>query len=498
MPTEHRRLPTPVMPTTCVERIYKDVLHRTPEPGEFARHVTRLLRGHVTPDALGNELRASSEYHEIVRPALAEIQHVYKRFLFREPASREISRHMDCFVRAVPSVDERRRITRAGKVRQHLGIRPLSVEIDITTQCNIRCIMCYLSIPEFSKRKREDISVAEFDRIAAQVFPLCGIVALSSSVEPLLHPQFGEILSITKGYGVDHVTMTTNGLLFDDRRIDEFIDHRLDSMAISIDAATEPTYERLRKGGRFARLIENVSALTQAKRKHGSSLPWITFNIVLMRSNIAELPALVALAHELGVSGVCATHLTPYAELDLESESLVNDRQRCNEMLEQARSLAQTYGIAVSFPPVFEIAAKGDRKLLPLGIEKLTNGRESGQTKLSDLCAPIVAVIEKRQEVSKYLLPIAVSDGREHCLFPWHYAIIGPYGEVQPCGWWYKEPMGNIHEQSFEDIWNGERFQTLRAEHQSQTLNENCRTCPACGMGDVNSPAAFVAKPLLG
>jgi radical SAM protein with 4Fe4S-binding SPASM domain len=488
----------PASPTVAVESIFREILYRTPQPGEFATYCTALRLGQLTEVALREELTSSDEAREVVAKVAAECRHVYQRILFREPTARELSRHIACFYKRFPTLDERLNTIHGGRLRQYLGIRPLSIEIDITTQCNIRCIMCYLSLPEHSKRKREDISIEEFDRVASQVFPLCNFVALSSSVEPLLHPQFGEILAITKGHGVEHITITTNGLLFNDRIIEQCISEGLDSMAISIDAATKPTYERLRRGGRFDRLIENIRRLGDAKRKAGTSHPWITLNMVLMRSNIGELPRLIELAKELGASGVCASHLTPYEGLDLDDESLSRDWEGCNEMLIQAKSLAANYRIAAWLPPLFDGPPGGDCGLTQLGTGRLNGDTSHEREAEPPEQSPVVDGRETRREVGKYGLRIEPGDTRTHCLFPWHYTIIGPYGEMQPCGWWYAEPMGNVRQESFEDIWNGERFRKLRAEHEAGTLNENCRTCPACGMGDVNNPDAFVSKPLMG
>src|SRR5262249_56111239 len=95
-------------------------------------------------------------------------------------------------------------------------------------------------------------------------------------------------------------------------------------------------------------------AIDRAKRRFGSRTPEISFNMVLMRSNITELPALVRLAHELGGSGVAAVHLTPYDGLNLEGESLAGDAVLCNRMLDEAREVAKAYGIGVALPANFE------------------------------------------------------------------------------------------------------------------------------------------------
>jgi MoaA/NifB/PqqE/SkfB family radical SAM enzyme len=75
-------------------------------------------------------------------------------------------------------------------------------------------------------------------------------------------------------------------------------------LCISIDGATKETYESIRIGGKFDKLMSNIKALNAAKEDLSSRLPKIWFNITLMRSNIRELPHLVKLAHTLQVAGL--------------------------------------------------------------------------------------------------------------------------------------------------------------------------------------------------
>ena len=43
--------------------------------------------------------------------------------------------------------------------------------------------------------------------------------------------------------------------------------------------------------------------------------------------------------------------------------------------------------------------------------------------------------------------------------------------------------MGNIFEQSFEEIWNGAAYQKLRREFLTGELSEGCKNCTLSGQG---------------
>jgi radical SAM protein with 4Fe4S-binding SPASM domain len=482
-------------PAERADRVGREVLWPAPDPGSLAENATLLTWGELPPEQLREKVRDSPEYEEVVRPLLAEIDRVYEQFIFRKPTAQEIVRHLNNFYEKFQTLDDRQKAVRAGNIRPHLGIRPLNLEIDITTQCNLRCIMCPFSEERISKRKREDISVEDFAKIAEQIFPLCSFVCLQSGTEPLLHKQFGELLAITKSYGVPVVGMTTNGLLFNEQKIEEAVEW-MDTITISIDAATKPTYERIRRKGNFDRLIANVRALQRAKHRRASQTPVLGFAFVLMRSNTAELPAVVQLAHDMEIPGVIATHLTPFEGLNMEDETLDKDPVLCNRMLDEARTLAEKYHIDICLPANFDQPAAGS-SLLQIGVSALTGNCGPSAGNQPNPVGPSVLGLDRGRERAFYIgLDLREHEGKCHCTMPWHYLVIGPYGEVHPCGWWCEKPLGNIRHESFEKIWNNDRSRALRSDHVNGTLGESCRSCPATGMGDVNGEAAFVARKL--
>src|SRR6185436_14141221 len=163
--------------------------------------------------------------------------------------------------------------------------------------------------------------------------------------------------------------------------------------SISIDAATRATYERIRVGGDFDRLIANIGLLQRCKARLGSRFPVITFNFVLMRSNVGELPDLVDLAQRLGVEGIAAMHLTPYLGLDLGGESLAGDAALCNEMLAQTRERAGRLGISVALP-------------------RSSCGLDSAQAALEEETPAVFQLARRAASRSKA------------CPFPWHFLAI--------------------------------------------------------------------------
>jgi radical SAM protein with 4Fe4S-binding SPASM domain len=431
--------------------------------------VEELERKHLTVASLVDSLSHNAEYTEVIEPLLKEINHVYARFMLRDPTPPEIVRSIAHFYEAHDTRE--RRAAAVPRCRKHLGIRPLKVEMDIVNQCNLRCTMCMFSNPELYRRPKREMTMEDFARIAEQVFPLCSQVSLSVSTEPLLNRRLPEILQIVAEYEIPFVYMFTNGLLLHEKLIGKIINSKLHHLAISIDGATKDTYERIRVGGKFERLIANIQAVNRAKKQMGSKTPRISFNIVLMRSNIEELPALVHLAHSLEVNEMSAVHMVP---LDLAvvdpKESLQWDKELCNRMLDETQALATHHHVHVSLPARFNIAGRDPR---PIQV---------------DATHPALRFLEPQPDATE----------QPSCLFPWHFVGLDSDGSLLPCGWWHNQPpMGNILTESFEVIWNSEEYRRLRSEHLLRRgLRSVCQTCPAAGMGKVDDAKAFVVRSL--
>lgn len=449
----------------AVDALFRSVLFRPPDARSRRLALARWLLGLDALASLRAELERGREHAEVVRPLVQLARDAIREFEHRAATPSELQACVDRVRTSLRTHAELVAAIADGTARRKLGVRPLKLEMDVTSQCNLRCTMCYFSDPRFGRRERVDVSVDRFREIARQVFPHCGLVSLSFGTEPLLHPRIGELLEITAQEEVPWRYLITNGLLLDERAIEAFVRVPLHGFSVSIDAATPATYERIRRGARWERLMANLRALQDAKRRAGSEYPRVTFNFVLMRSNVDELPALIRLAHELGVEGVSAMHVTPFGGLGMEDELLSAEPERCNAVLAAARAEAERLGVPIALPESFAVEPSGERVL-------------------------------KDAPPAGFLFP-AVASATTECPFPWRFVGIDPYGQVLPCGWWYaRPPMGDVHEQSFAEIWNGAPWSALRREHATGELRSGCRSCPAAGMGSCDNPRAFATVEL--
>jgi radical SAM protein with 4Fe4S-binding SPASM domain len=73
---------------------------------------------------------------------------------------------------------------------------------------------------------------------------------------------------------------------------------------------------------------------------------------------------------------------------------------------------------------------------------------------------------------------MTAATSKTFCILPWIHIYANPDGSVLPCSIGdYRLHLGNIQSQSIEDVWNGEKYKTMRKKMLS---GEKCDECAAC------------------
>jgi radical SAM protein with 4Fe4S-binding SPASM domain len=318
------------------------------------------------------------------------------------------------------------------KVSSLLGGRFLTIRMDTNNKCNLKCSMCYFSLPEVAQIPAQTMPLELFRTIAEKAFPHTETLVLSCAYEPLLSPIFMDALDIVKEYRIPRTEIVTNGTLLTRQRIEKIVDAGITYLSLSIDAATKETYERIRVNANYDKLLANVRMVTQVKEEKGSPLPHLHVNYVLMRSNVEELPLFVSLAAELNMELVFCRHLLPYAGLNTRDEMLFYHQELTNECFRKARDVARKKGMALYPPPDYEATGASPS-------DELYN---------------------------------------RYCFVPWSELYIRADGETAPCSWFEGQvSTGNFKDKTLEEIWNHEFYQTLRREFETGNLNPTCIYC---------------------
>ncbi|MDR2386451.1 MAG: radical SAM protein [Deltaproteobacteria bacterium] len=173
---------------------------------------------------------------------------------------------------------------------------PLHLDIDLTTVCQLACPMFPAGrggemenkFPGFGLFLDEGLyleAVREAEKLGTPSirFGLTG--------EPLLKDDIDLWVLEASKRGFIDLALITNGQLLDQRLSENLIKAGLTRMMISVDAASEETYERVRPGGNFDRLVRNIETFLRVREKLGSKLPLLRLSFVNTKINQAEAKA---------------------------------------------------------------------------------------------------------------------------------------------------------------------------------------------------------------
>ena len=100
--------------------------------------------------------------------------------------------------------------------------------------------------------------------------------------EPTLHPKYIEIMDKVKKAGA-LIHLNTNGSLLDEAQIHSLLDIHLDSIKFSFQGADEGTYNEMREGGDYLKLLNTIKLFH--KMRGNKDYPYIQISTTLTTEN---------------------------------------------------------------------------------------------------------------------------------------------------------------------------------------------------------------------
>lgn len=219
-----------------------------------------------------------------------------------------------------------------------------SIFLDITNGCNLKCAFCTRNNDKIVRMKTEELEL-----ILDKTHKHISAMQLSCAWEYSIAKNAPEIIRTIGKFKIPSTTIYTNGNILTDDITAALIDARLNDFVVSIGETKKETYERLRRGGKFERVLANIKKLDSLKKERKSRRPRICSNLTLVNSNIDELVDFVELAHGLGIERIIGRHLILNKSLNMDNEK-IRDKARVNSILDSAEKKAAGYGMSFSIP----------------------------------------------------------------------------------------------------------------------------------------------------
>jgi putative metalloenzyme radical SAM/SPASM domain maturase len=194
---------------------------------------------------------------------------------------------------------------------------PRKLVVEPTTQCNLQCAMCLKQGPG-NLMPEGELSPALWEALAPAL-PHLEALVFSGIGEPLLHPGLEGFIAQARQAmpSTGWVGLQSNGYLLDEARARSLAEAGLDRVCLSLDSVEPEVLAGLRRGTNVPRLEGALRALQKARAATGSSLR-MGVEVVVMRSNLAELPAILEWAAARGAGFALVTHMLPYDPAMLE------------------------------------------------------------------------------------------------------------------------------------------------------------------------------------
>lgn len=317
------------------------------------------------------------------------------------------------------------------------------IEIETSTKCNLRCIMCRMM--ERSKISKNQLLAYEdacyiYDSIKASHTTLC------HNGEPFMNPDIFRIINYIHNKG-SWTSVTTNLNVLPGKPKD-IIKCGLDVLKISIDAATPETYNRIRKGGDFDSLIETIKLILHEKKRAAKTKPILRLGFVIQEQNYQEIDLFAEMTAKLGIDTIRYYQMNPMIEDQL---PILFDLSVLSEKLRHTKKIASGNGLktninSISIEPfkIYSKLTKHNWQSFPLLYKEMMK--------------------EQNKEC--------------YCIQPWLASNILIDGTVSPCCTLAppdesRIELGNVFHQSWNDIWNGEMYTSFRSSIKSG-LSEPC------------------------
>lgn len=179
------------------------------------------------------------------------------------------------------------------------------IQVEVTTHCNGHCAYCPHTVYQGIWQNRHMLPET-FARLLP-VFKHTQLVFLQGWGEPLLNPDFFQMVLLAKAAGCK-VGTTTNGILLDETTAVKLIECGVDIVAFSITGSSESN-DRIREGTSLQGILNGINLLNHLKKESNSVTPKIHIAYLLLRSMEQEAMAIPDLLKDADISEVIISTL---------------------------------------------------------------------------------------------------------------------------------------------------------------------------------------------
>jgi MoaA/NifB/PqqE/SkfB family radical SAM enzyme len=309
---------------------------------------------------------------------------------------------------------------------------PTKLTLPVADRCDLKCIMCGFVLNP--KQYQLKLTEEAYRRLKV-LFPYLEKIEL---VGAELYPEPEDSPSVTDrvvqwARQNKHLKLSgfSHGMNIGPRRAVDIVD-KFDVLSLSLDSDRKETFESIRQGADFERFLSNVRQIVEEKKRRGlipNDMPFLQFTAVIMRRNYMDLPRLVNLVSELG--GVFLSIRPLQKDVDeksweaIKEEDILSDSEGCIKFL--------------------EILKKSQKVADELGLTL----HDQTQDKIAAVFSKTPSLPSPKRKM-------------KYCDEPWYHFFVRSNGVVT-FDFCSRKILGDINEDSVEDIWNSKAARAERS-----------------------------------
>jgi radical SAM protein with 4Fe4S-binding SPASM domain len=344
---------------------------------------------------------------------------------------------------------------------------PRNITLYLTETCNLRCKMCYFYgekgcfTTKEGKREPKFLDYNIIKNVIADLEEIKPFYSLFGG-EPLLHPQFKEIVKMIKGTG-SIIDTPSNGTLIREQA-PFLISAGFDSLRVSLDGPREVNDDQRGKGC-YEKIMDGLIRIHQEKCKMKVKKPVVGLLYTVTTRNYDSIERLIL------------------KELDIKYIDWITIQMQNFITKEMARDyvkfLADKFNI---YNPSYYkgmMNTANDFDIIDVEVlsDQVMKVREFLHDNGKNLVLLPPSFVPKSLKAYLSAQWNDMQDIYQSCLVPWVSADIVANGDVAPCHIFYDLVMGNLHDHGFKEIWNGHLYQKFREIMKVSKFMPICGGC---------------------
>jgi radical SAM protein with 4Fe4S-binding SPASM domain len=316
------------------------------------------------------------------------------------------------------------------------------VYFKLTPACNLRCVMCGqygdkgIMKDCAAEETKKVLPLETWKQFIDEVAPQKPVTYIWGG-EPFLYPDLFPLARYMVQKGL-FTSVNTNGTLME-HHAEEIVRDKWSTVFVSLDAFRDVN-DAMRGKGAYDKVIAGFRAINREKQKQKSNYPILAIVTVVTNKNYLDLDNLAEASKEYNLD-LHIFNLGTYTNDNIVAAQRRFMREKLDTDIDCLESYNTGYNLGIDEIKLRDI------------LQKIHN-KDYGHPMLT---VPVLNPDKTYTYYAELEKPV-----RNHCIVPWSQVNVNYNGDVHFCADYPDYILGNITQQSFREIYNGERANLFR------------------------------------